>query len=1040
MASVPTQRWWRGLLLALMLLASGTGCTRHFYRNRADQEVADILHEKDRFPQWQILNMHVYPDARARFGDPTKPDRPPMPPDDPGAHLLAPNPQKPGHPGIKWIEGTAYLDLLGQWDAENRARKAQEEQEANEKKAAEKEEVRPKKLPPVTRRVRRVEQAQAQAPREVDSDGWAAVGAPPAPKTNSSGIELAQFQQPKTPSADIELAQFQQPKAGQAESLPTPRLDSAPDVPDPRYTPPTGPPDADTDAFILRGQTGVKPFLMTPEQAILLAMINSREYQTRREDLYLAALPVTRERFSFAAQGFFAENFIRERTGALAQAGKGDRAIFQTNTGVGKLFSTGALLLFQFANETVINLNRDLGTTSVSTINLDFIQPLLRGAGRAVTLEPLTQAERNLLYNVRTYARFRKQFYQYITGGGGLPGIGGGGGGGGAGVGTIGIVGGGNVGPSGLSLGGLGASISPGSFPGFTGNLRSLQVNPSGAGTLFLNLSPGAPAEGVYSAVLRAAILDIGLQNVKRLEDALRLFEGFEQGGEVSKLQVDQIRLRLLSGRTNVLNSAQDLRDSLDNVKLQLGVPVTMQIEFADDLVRPIMKHMSRFEELIGDYESTVRMLDNLLSADDAKVLRAGLLQLFAESRLTQPTVKFRAELPRLWRDVQLRYPNLKALVDHITTLREERRKLFDLKFDLEAKEQTLSPADQARLIASDRELNVAELELAVRRYEEQPWLKAPNERVAADIFAARWRDVRNAFTLILSEASNERLDILRPRWPTVPSIEVAGVDVVNADIERAYEAVITTAIENRLDLMNARAQMHDAWRQVRVIANTLLGFFNVAYHMDASTLPTGSRPLAFIPEATRHQLITNVQLPLVRLQERNAYRASLISYQRARRALMEAEDTIVNQVRQEVRQLQVLAKNFKIQQQNVELSFLQVESSLETFRAPLPPGQQGNSAANAASLTQQVTNAYNSVLQAQGQLVNTWVSYITARQQLFIDTELMQIDPRGVWLDEFAQFTNGATHFDRADASGPAAAGAAPGPGVLPPPRQEAP
>ena len=33
-------------------------------------------------------------------------------------------------------------------------------------------------------------------------------------------------------------------------------------------------------------------------------------------------------------------------------------------------------------------------TTSVSTINLDAIQPLLRGGGKAVTLEPLTQVER----------------------------------------------------------------------------------------------------------------------------------------------------------------------------------------------------------------------------------------------------------------------------------------------------------------------------------------------------------------------------------------------------------------------------------------------------------------------------------------------------------------------------------------------------------------------------------------------------------------------------------------------------------------------
>src|SRR5207247_1823222 len=88
-----------------------------------------------------------------------------------------------------------------------------------------------------------------------------------------------------------------------------------------------------------------------------------------------------------------------------------------------KLFSTGALLTADFANKTVFNfLSASKGTTSVSTINLDFIQPLLRGGGRAVTLEPLTQTERNLVYSVRAYARFRELYYSAIALGTNLPG------------------------------------------------------------------------------------------------------------------------------------------------------------------------------------------------------------------------------------------------------------------------------------------------------------------------------------------------------------------------------------------------------------------------------------------------------------------------------------------------------------------------------------------------------------------------------------------------------------------------------------------
>ena len=41
----------------------------------------------------------------------------------------------------------------------------------------------------------------------------------------------------------------------------------------------------------------------------------------------------------------------------------------------------------------------------------------LARAGRAVTLEPLTQAERNLLYVVRDFAKFRQEFFVFIAAG-----------------------------------------------------------------------------------------------------------------------------------------------------------------------------------------------------------------------------------------------------------------------------------------------------------------------------------------------------------------------------------------------------------------------------------------------------------------------------------------------------------------------------------------------------------------------------------------------------------------------------------------------
>ena len=77
-------------------------------------------------------------------------------------------------------------------------------------------------------------------------------------------------------------------------------------------------------------------------------------------------------------------------------------------------------LLLGFANQVVFNFVGKNSTqpTVQSFLPLSFVQPFLRGGGRAVILEPLTQPERALLYQVRAFAQFRQQFIVVtLTGG-----------------------------------------------------------------------------------------------------------------------------------------------------------------------------------------------------------------------------------------------------------------------------------------------------------------------------------------------------------------------------------------------------------------------------------------------------------------------------------------------------------------------------------------------------------------------------------------------------------------------------------------------
>src|SRR5207237_9590132 len=131
------------------------------------------------------------------------------------------------------------------------------------------------------------------------------------------------------------------------------------------------------------------------------------------------AVQLRLHRFALHAPCLAAGEVLRHWAGAGSPTGKQKHWSLTTNTGVSKLFSTGALLLLDFANQTVIDFTHFPRTISESTATLDLIQPLLQGGGKAVTLEPLTQTERSLLYEIRTYARFRKEFYVAIAGGGG---------------------------------------------------------------------------------------------------------------------------------------------------------------------------------------------------------------------------------------------------------------------------------------------------------------------------------------------------------------------------------------------------------------------------------------------------------------------------------------------------------------------------------------------------------------------------------------------------------------------------------------------
>jgi hypothetical protein len=141
--------------------------------------------------------------------------------------------------------------------------------------------------------------------------------------------------------------------------------------------------------------------------AIDYAVENSRDYQTRMEDLYLAALDVTLERHLFSPRPF-------AQTGVQYSGGQRDveyrSALAVTNSvGVRQQLPYGGEIVAQALVDFVDAIRGNATEGESAELVLSGTIPLLRGAGM-VNLEPLIQSERALVYEVRDFEDFRRDF------------------------------------------------------------------------------------------------------------------------------------------------------------------------------------------------------------------------------------------------------------------------------------------------------------------------------------------------------------------------------------------------------------------------------------------------------------------------------------------------------------------------------------------------------------------------------------------------------------------------------------------------------
>ncbi|MBN1422113.1 MAG: TolC family protein, partial [Planctomycetes bacterium] len=131
-----------------------------------------------------------------------------------------------------------------------------------------------------------------------------------------------------------------------------------------------------------------------------------------------------------------------------------------------------------------------------------------------------------------------------------------------------------------------------------------------------------------------------------------------------------------------------------------------------------------------------------------------------------------------------------------------------------------------------------------------------------------------------------------------------------------------------------------------------------------------------------------DLELPLDRKAERNAYRSSLIALEREKRSYREDEDSIKLAVMRAQRRLAQARRTYQIQELSLRLQERRVESTdllLQAGRAE----------------TRDLLESQNDLLRAQNSLTQALVDYTIARLEFFRDIGVLRIGESGMWIEE---------------------------------------
>ncbi len=880
----------------LLIVALVVGCSRGHYRRSADAEAYGVIGEKSCGTPWEVppgFTIRQAPDARVP--DPPDLDHPPLPPPQPRLHayqLPAAPPDAARQAAPNSSSGGVAASGIRTASAERASATAQEQ------------------LPPP-----RTEPDPSGAPRR------AAAAGPLAAADYTSGLPLRSVPetawQAITPECLARMLEFPSIRNEYSRTFSS--------------DPPSG----------MRDQAR----RLTLPEIVELAVTNSREYQIQKEALFRSALALTLERFAYAPKFSNTGNGTTVDYDHVVSGGHTVETLsVPTRFQAEQMLATGGALIARFANDVVLTFGGPNGFTSDVGSELLFrlTQPLLQ---RDIRLEPLIQAERNVVYAARDFARFRRSFF-------------------------------------------------------------------------FQRASE-------YYGLLRTyRQIEIDAQNYFSLVRAFNQAEAEERAGLQSRMQVEQIEQSMLLGRSRLSTTCNSLETALDRLNIAMGLPTELPINI--DLSE--LEQLTRRDEIQVAGERASRAQHRLEAfrreqpPNRTQVLNASIVlneRVVEWLRLQQGEREQAARLAELEELYgRLRVSDARLTADRARQELASARGAVPASPPIVVFQRTMDALD-ALLVLLERQQ-----ELALRLQADAVTLGGLHEQAAK--LAQRGTALRERLDAAVKQARLDELErLLReadqlrndaeaqvgsgdrliggapeqsdPKQELRQTLEqadrllataeqlmrAAGVGLVPVKINS--DDAMLTALVDRLDLMNERGRLADDWRAIKLTADDLRSVLNLNAEQRIRT--EKNRPFGFTFDESETRLALSLDLPLNRLAQRNRYRLALIDYQAGLRRLVEREDTTKLAVRDELRTLTLAREQYLI---NIAGAALAAERVLST-RLELTLGFPGVAARDFL----EAQDAYSRALSL---VADNRIAHIKERMQLFLDLELMLVDPSGFW------------------------------------------